>query len=47
MNIRHTIQRHVASAAAALAVSAFFIGAAVGPVSVQQTAQVQAERSVA
>lgn len=46
MNIRQTIQRHVASAAAALAVSAFFIGAAIGPVSVQQPAA-QAQQQVA
>ena len=31
-------QRQVASAVAAIALSAFFIGAAVAPVSVQQTA---------
>jgi hypothetical protein len=32
------LQRHIASAVAAIAVSAFFIGAAVAPVSVQQYA---------
>ena len=31
-------QRHIASAVAALALSTFFIGAAIGPVSVQQSA---------
>jgi hypothetical protein len=32
------LQRHIASALAAVALSAFFIGAAVAPVSVQQSA---------
>jgi hypothetical protein len=32
------LQRHLASAVAALALSAFFIGAAVAPVSVQRDA---------
>jgi hypothetical protein len=31
-------QRHIASAVAAVALSAFFIGAAIAPVSVQQNA---------
>ncbi len=35
MNIRQNIRRHAASAAAALAVSAFFIGATISPVAVQ------------
>ena len=32
------LQRHIASAVAAVALSAFFIGAAIAPVSVQQGA---------
>jgi hypothetical protein len=32
------LQRHIASAVAAVALSAFFIGAAIAPVSVQQSA---------
>jgi CBS domain containing-hemolysin-like protein len=32
------LQRHIASAVAAIALSAFFVGAAIAPVSVQQDA---------
>ena len=32
------LQRHIASAVAAIALSTFFIGAAIAPVSVQQSA---------
>jgi len=48
MNIRN-IQRHAAAAVAALALSTFFIGAAVGPamVSGAQVALPAAERSLA
>jgi hypothetical protein len=35
------LQRHIASAVAALALSTFFIGAAIAPVSVQQNAGVE------
>lgn len=47
MNIRQNIRRHVASAVAAFAVSAFFIGATVMPVSVQATGPVQAQQPLA
>jgi len=48
MNIRN-IHRHVASAAAALLISAFFITAAVGPAVSQAsgTAAAEAQRGVA
>jgi hypothetical protein len=45
MNIRN-IQRHIVSAAAALVVSAFIVGAAVGPAAVQ-TASAPVQPSVA
>ena len=45
MNIRHSIRRHIASAAAALAVSTFVIGAAIGPVAVQTNAQVVGQQN--
>ena len=47
MNIRQKIQRHVASAAAALAVSTFFIGAAISPAAMQPSASVSAQQSIA
>jgi hypothetical protein len=46
VNIR-TIQSRIASAAAALVVSAFFIGAAVSPVAMQPSAPVADSQSVA
>jgi hypothetical protein len=50
MNRFEQLQRKAASAVAALTLSTFFIGAAVGPALSQSTyspAQVQADRSVA
>lgn len=46
MNIRN-IQRHIASAAAALVVSAFFLGAAVSPPAMQPSTSVSAQQGVA
>lgn len=41
------LQRHIASAVAALALSAFFIGAAIAPVSVQQSPAAEQQRAQA
>jgi hypothetical protein len=41
------LQRHIASAIAALALSTFFIGAAIAPVSVQESAPVAQQRAQA
>jgi len=48
MNIR-TFQRHATAAIAAITISAFFVGAAVGPAAVSgdRVASVAAERSLA
>lgn len=47
MNIRTSIRRHVASATAALAVSAIFITAAAGPVALQSNAPASTQLTVA
>jgi hypothetical protein len=41
------LQRHIASAVAALALSTFFIGAAIGPVSLDQSPAAEQSRSQA
>lgn len=47
MNSRTSIRRHVASAVAAIVVSAFFVGAAVGPAAVQPGVTAQGQSVVA
>jgi len=46
MNIRN-LQRHAAAALAAIIISTFFVGAAVGPAAVSAERGVAAERSLA